>query len=114
MLLPLALFAVAALIGLIMAVRILTGSTAPIILSLLHAALAATGIVTLYLAVAGAPVSGPGWLSLGLFVIAALLGFFLGSFRFRGKLPPVAVIAIHAVIALGAFGVLGALFLGLV
>jgi len=114
MMLPLGLFAVAAIGGLIMAVRIFAGGTPPWVLSLLHAAFGAAGIVTLYLAVAGSAVGGLAWIALGLFVVAALGGFFLASFHLRGQAHPKAVVALHALLAVSGFGILAGLAFGLV
>jgi len=114
MILPLALFALAALAGLIMAIRIFAGDAPPWALSLFHGAFAASGLVTLYLVVAGTPVGGLAWASLGLFVAAALGGFFLASFHLRGRPHPKAVVVLHALLAVGAFVILGGLTFGLI
>ena len=112
MILPLALFAVAALAGAIMAVRVFAGGTPPWALSLLHAGFGAAGIVTLYLAIAGTPIGGYAWIALGLFVVVALAGFFLASFHLRGQDHPKGAVAIHALVAVGAFLLLAATAFG--
>lgn len=114
MMLALGLFAVAALGGLIMAIRIFAGGTPPWALSLLHAAFGAAGIVTLYLAIAGTPMGGLAWISLAGFVVAALGGFFLASFHMRGKSHPTGVVILHALLAIGAFALLAGLNFGLI
>lgn len=111
--LVLALFALAAIAGLIMAVKVFAGGTPPWALSLLHAAFGAAGIVTLYLAIASTPVGGPQWISLGLFAAAALGGFFLASFHLRGQQHPKGVLVLHAGLAIAAFVLLGGTFLQL-
>lgn len=114
MLLALGFFAVAAVIGLVMAARVFGGSAPPWAMSLLHAALGASGIVTFYIAIAGTPVGGLAWTSLGLFVLAALGGFFLASFHLRGKAHPKGVVVIHALVAVTAFAILAGLAFDLI
>lgn len=107
MYLPLALFALAALAGLVMAVRVFGGSAPPWALSLAHAAFGAAGIVTLLLFVL---VSGSTLLyaALGLFVVAALGGFYLASFHLRGAAHPKGVVVLHAALAVAGFAILAA------
>lgn len=101
--LALIIFAVMAVVGLYMASRILRNQFAPWALSLTHAAFGATGIVlllwTIFTQTTGI------WLlwSTGLFVVAALGGFFLASFHARKALQPKAVVFIHAGVAVIAF-----------
>jgi len=98
-------FAIAALGGIVLAAHVLRGKFAPWALSLLHAALGAAGIVlVLVTVIQGLP--GNAALALGLFVVAALGGFFLASFHYRQQLPPAAVVVVHAVVALAGFGAL--------
>ena len=47
-----------------------------------------------------------------LLVIAALGGFFLGSFHLRKQLPPKAVVVIHALVAVVGFLLLAAVAFG--
>ena len=98
-------FAIAALGGIVLAVHVLRGKFAPWSLSLVHAALGAGGIVLVLVTVIQG-VRGSAALALGLFVIAALGGFFLASFHYRKQLPPSAVVVVHAVVALAGFGAL--------
>lgn len=100
------LFAIAAIGGLIMAVRIFLGKTAPVLLSVLHFLFAASGLVTLGYFVLQNPNEKLALTALGIFLVAALGGLFLATFHFRGKFPPKAVVALHALLAVSAFGVL--------
>jgi len=98
-------FAIAALGGIVLAAHVLRGKFAPWALSLLHAALGAAGIVLVLVTVIQG-LRGNAALALGLFVVAALGGFFLASFHYRKQLPPSAVVVVHAVVALAGFGAL--------
>lgn len=104
----LGLFAVAAVGGLIMAVRVFGGRMPPWTLSLLHAAFGAAGLVTLGLVVYEAPQDTLILVALGLFVLAAFGGFFLASFHLRGTPHPKPVVALHALLAVTAFVILAA------
>ena len=75
-------FAIAALGGIVLAAHVLRGKFAPWALSLLHAALGAAGIVLVLVTVIQG-LRGNAALALGLFVVAALGGFFLASFHYR-------------------------------
>jgi len=91
------IFAVAAIGGLYMASKVLNGTFAPWAVSLLHAGLGAVGLLLLFVAyVTG---SSPVLIPLVILVIAALGGFFLASFHLRKKLPPKAIVGIHALVA---------------
>jgi hypothetical protein len=104
-------FAVAAVGGLVLALHVLRGKFAPWPLSLLHAALGATGLVLLLLAVLqGLAGSLAAW-ALGLFVVAALGGFYLASLHRRQVLPPKGVVVLHALLAVSGFGFLLAVVL---
>ena len=98
------IFAIGALGGLVMAMRVLRGQMAPWALSLLHAALGATGLVLTALVAFGG--SGPPQIvpiALIVLVIAALGGFYLASIHARQQLPPRAVVVIHAGVAVVGF-----------
>ena len=99
------IFAIGAVGGLIMATRVLRGQFAPWALSLLHAALGATGLVLTALVVLGktADVASIVPIALLILVVAALGGFFLASFHARKQLPPRAVVVIHAGVAVIGF-----------
>ncbi|MGN6820726.1 MAG: hypothetical protein ACTHJR_18880 [Sphingomonas sp.] len=95
-------FAIAAVGGLIMAASVLRGLFAPWALSLIHAALGATGLVLVLLAVVhGAKGMAP--IALAILVVAALGGFLLASFHLRKQPGPKAVVVIHAGVAVIGF-----------
>ena len=98
-------FAIAALGGIVLAAHVLRGKLAPWALSLLHAALGAAGIVLVLVTVIQG-LRGNATLALGLFVIAALGGFFLASFHLRKVPGPRPVVLIHASVAVVGFLVL--------
>jgi len=110
------IFAIGAIGGLIMASSVLRGRMAPWALSLLHAALGATGLVLTAIVVLGGSADVPSIvpIALLLLVIAALGGFFLASFHARKQLPPRGVVFVHAGVAVvgflllcgGAFGLI--------
>jgi len=96
-------FAIGALGGLYMATRVLGGHFAPWAVSLLHAALGATGLVLTGIVVLGGGAAGIVPIALLILVVAALGGFFLASFHARKQLPPRAVVFIHAGAAVTGF-----------
>lgn len=98
-------FAVGALGGLVLARSVLRGRLAPWALSLLHAALGATGLVltTLVLFGHGEAVPANTGVALLLLVIAALGGFFLASYHLRKVPGPRAVVLVHAGVAVIGF-----------
>jgi len=99
-------FAIAAVGGLILALHVLRDRFAPWSLSILHALLGATGLVLVSLAVVG---DEGGSLILGsllMLVVAALGGFFLASFHLRKRLPPKAIVILHALLAIVGVGLL--------
>src|SRR3546814_12021685 len=77
-------FAIAAVGGLILAASVLRGQLAPWALSLVHAALGATGLVLTLVAVLGGA-GGHAPLALIILLVAALGGFFLASFHLRKR-----------------------------
>jgi hypothetical protein len=97
-------FAVAALVGLTMAVAVFKGRFPPVSSAVVHGLLAATGLVLLIIAVFMRGVSGaPKW-ALGFFLLAALGGFVLAlGFHARKKNLPPGFVAGHAVIAVIGF-----------
>lgn len=99
-------FAVAALGGLVLAAHVLRGKFAPWELSLLHAALGATGLVLLVMLLLRGAASRPVLVGLAVLLLAALGGFFLASFHLRRRLPPKAVVGLHAGVAATGFLVL--------
>jgi hypothetical protein len=99
------IFAIGALGGLIMATRVLRGQFAPWALSLLHAALGATGLVLTAIVVLGksANVASIVPIALVILVVAALGGFYLASIHARQQHPPRSVVFIHAGVAVVGF-----------
>ncbi len=98
-------FAIGAVGGLVLASSVLRGRLAPWALSLLHAALGATGLVLTAIVVlkASGETSGIVPIALLILVIAALGGFFLASYHAR-KLPaPRPVVFVHAGAAVTGF-----------
>lgn len=98
-----AVFAVAALGGLILAMHVLRGKLAPWALSVLHALLGASGLVLLLLAVMQGQGTGRATAALGLLVLAALGGFYLASLHMRKTLAPKAIVFVHAGVAVVGF-----------
>lgn len=99
----LAVFGIAALGGLVMAARIWQGQFAPWALSLLHAALGATGLVLVALLMLRGTGAQTLAIAFTLLLIAALGGFFLASFHLRQKMPPRVIVAVHAAVAIAGF-----------
>jgi hypothetical protein len=104
-------FGVGALGGLVLAMHVLRGKFAPWPLSYLHAALGATGLVLLFLAVREGASSSATW-ALGALVVAALGGFYLASFHRRQALPPKGVVLLHAGLAVAGLVLLLTVLLG--
>jgi uncharacterized membrane protein len=99
------IFAIGAVGGLVMATRVLRNQLAPWALSLLHAALGATGLVLTAIVVLGKSetVSSIVPIALLILVVAALGGFFLASFHTRRQLPSRGVVFTHAGLAVVGF-----------
>ncbi len=99
------IFAIGAVGGLIMATHVLKGRMAPWALSLLHAALGATGLVLTAIVVLGksADVASIVPIALVILVVAALGGFYLASFHARQQLPSRGVVFTHAGLAVVGF-----------
>lgn len=98
------IFLVAAVGGIYMAYRIMSGQLAPWLVSLVHLLLGATGLVLVLLAVLSGTGSVLGWIALGFLLIAALGGFFLASIHLRKKVADPGIVVVHA--AAGVIGVL--------
>lgn len=96
-------FAIAALGGLYLAAHVLRDRFAPWAVSLLHAGLGAAGLVLLIVLLLQGETRQPILIAFFLLVVAALGGFFLASFHLRRKLPPKAVVVIHAGLAIAGF-----------
>jgi hypothetical protein len=103
---PIVLFALAAAGGLFLAFLRFTGKPLPTVIAVLHGLIAASGLVALGTAVLEGGAPQPARIALGLFVLAALGGFFLFSFQLRGKPLPKPVVVIHGAVAAVALLVL--------
>jgi len=99
------IFAVGVVGGLILAASVLRGRLASWALSLVHAALGATGLVLTAVVVFGTGNEPPAHaaLALALLAVAALGGFFLASYHLRKQPGPRAVVLIHAGVAVVGF-----------
>jgi hypothetical protein len=97
------LFAVAAVLGIVLASSHLKGKFPPIAFALVHGILAASGLVILILSVVRAAEAGMGTYSLVFFVIAALGGFVLVSYHLRKRALPVGLIIVHGLMAVVGF-----------
>lgn len=106
-------FAVAAIGGLILASKVLTGKLASWPLSIVHALLGATGLVFLGLMVLQGDGAGRITAALALLIVAALGGFFLASFHLREKIAPKSIVIIHAGVAVAGFLTLLSVFFGI-
>jgi hypothetical protein len=111
----LALFALAAVLGLYMIVRVFKGALPPWPAAALHGLFAATGLLLLlYVVFISRAFSGrPLTIGAALLVIAALGGFAVVSFHLRKRVPPRALAAIHALVAVAGFLCVAAAAFGL-
>lgn len=100
---PIILFALAASLGFILLMYILGGKETPKAITILHGLFAFSGLIALILLALYSPYKL--WLSVAIFVLAALGGFYLLFKDLTSKIPkPVAVI--HGLLALTGFIVL--------
>jgi len=99
------IFAIGAVGGLVLANSVLRGRMASWALSLLHAALGATGLVLTAIVVLGGSydVAKIVPIALLILVVAALAGFFLASFHARKISPPRPAVIAHAGVAVIGF-----------
>lgn len=94
------LFAVAAVVGLTMAIAALQGKFPPVPSAILHGVLAAAALVLLLMAVLVKGAGGAALWALGCLLLAAIGGFTLAfGFHARKKPLPPAFVAGHALIA---------------
>lgn len=93
------LFVIAALGGLVMAMKVLKGQFAPWPLSFLHAALGAAGLGFLLIAILKGSSDVRVLAALGILVVAALGGFYLAALHAKKSIAPKAVVLIHATVA---------------
>lgn len=98
-------FAIGAVGGLVLANSVLRGRLASWALSLLHAALGATGLVLTAIVVLGPDRGTAQIVSIALLVlvVAALAGFFLVSYHARKASPPRGAVIAHAGVAVIGF-----------
>ena len=96
-------FAIAAVGGLVLAAHVLRGKFAPWALSVLHALLGAIGLILLLTMLLQGTAPQRILAGFVLLLVAALGGFFLASFHVRKKLPPKAVVIVHASVAVIGF-----------
>ena len=98
------IFAIAAAVGLTMAVAVFQGRFPPIASAVVHGILAASGLVLLILAVCVHRVGGPARWALGFFLVAALGGFVLAfAYHARKKNLPTNFVVGHATLAVIGF-----------
>jgi hypothetical protein len=100
---PLIVFAVTAVLGLLLAAHVLRGKLAPWSLSPVHALLGATGLALMLTPLLSDTVTRPVQIGFALLLAAALLGFVLVSFHLRRKLPPKLLVFAHAGAAVSGF-----------
>jgi hypothetical protein len=97
------LFAVAALGGAVLGFLRFQERELPWPISIVHGLVAATGLILLILGV-GQGAGGPlALVALGILVVAALGGFLLVSFHIRRQPAPIALVAVHALVAVIGF-----------
>lgn len=99
----LVIFAIAALGGLVLAASVLRDKLAPWALSVAHALLGATGLVLLIVLLVQGDAPRRVLIGFVVLLVAALGGFFLASFHLRKKVPPKAVVVLHAGLAVAGF-----------
>lgn len=99
----LVIFAIAAVGGLLLATHVLRDKFAPWVLSVAHALLGAAGLVVLIVMLVTGSTAQQVLIGFVLLLVAALGGSFLASFHLRKKLPPKAVVVVHALLALAGF-----------
>jgi hypothetical protein len=96
------LFGIAALGGVALLGLRLRGGNPPLGLAVVHGLVAAAALVTLTTAVVAGE-RGPALVSLILFGVAAVGGFFLLSIHLRKRLLPVGIILVHGTVAVAGF-----------
>jgi hypothetical protein len=113
MIIALGLFVVSALTGLFLAVQHFRGQALSFAVALAHGAFAASGLLALGWVLAHTAFTGKPALAAGLFVAAALGGFYLFANHLRGRRLPTPVVVIHAAAAVTGFLILAAAVLHL-
>jgi hypothetical protein len=111
-----ALFAIAALLGVYMVLRVLRGALPPWPAAIFHGLFAATGLLVLLYAtfLAGTPQPQTVVIAAIILVIAALGGFVLVSYHLRKQVPPKALAVVHALLAVAGFLTLAGATFGLI
>lgn len=107
------LFAVAAVGGVTMAAIHFRGSNPPIWVAVIHGLFAATALVLLTLGLLGAGTGTLGWVTLAIFLVAALGGLWLLVTHLRGGRLPSGLVVIHGLAAATAFVLLLVVVFGL-
>lgn len=98
------IFAIAAAVGLTMALAVFQGRLPPVGSAVVHGALAATGLVLLIVAVCVHRAAGAARWALGFFLVAALGGFILAfAYHARKKNLPTNFVVGHATLAVIGF-----------
>jgi hypothetical protein len=99
------LFAIAALLGVYMVLRVFKGVIPPWPAAVFHGLFAATGLALLLYVAFLAAIPAPQTIVIAavLLVIAALGGFVLLSYHLRKQVPPKALAAVHALLAVTGF-----------
>jgi hypothetical protein len=112
----LALFAIAALFGVYMILRVFKGVMPPRPAAIFHGLFAATGLLVLLYAafLAGTPQPQTVIIAAILLVIAALGGFVLVSYHLRKQVPPKALAGVHALLAVAGFLTLAGATFGMI
>jgi hypothetical protein len=105
--LPIALFAFAAVGGVVLAVPALSGRKPSLPIAAIHGLVAAAGLVCLLTFAVRADASSGTRIALGLLVTAALGGFVLLAQHLRDRPLPRGLVVIHALAAVAGFMVLG-------
>lgn len=105
-------FAVAAIGGILLALKVLKGKLAPWPLSVAHALLGALGLVLLAIEVYSGHGTSRVTAALAILVITAVGGFYLASKHLLKQAPPKAVVIIHAGAAIAGFLTLATVVLG--
>jgi hypothetical protein len=98
-----ALFAIAALGGVTMAIIHFRGANPPVALAVVHGLFAASALVVLVIGLLGGGTTTLAWIALVLFLIAALGGFYMFANHLRGQRLPSPVVIIHGLAAVVAF-----------
>jgi hypothetical protein len=100
------LFGIAAAGGVLLLLLRLKGGNPPLPLAMLHGLLAASGLVALVIAIVSTKAGGLAWFTLGLFVLAAGLGFAMVRQHLKGRVIPIAFVIVHALTAVFAYSLL--------